>query len=112
MSGFILSGPYLMDLDTAAMSTLDQNFNLTNSGNSEILAAWFEKAIEHNYQIAFPAIASFLKQVGRRKFLSPLYNALIASEEGRSFALEVYEEARPNYHFVSVNSIDDILNYQ
>ena len=99
------------ELDTTAMAELDHEFELTNSGNSEILAAWFEKAIQYDYQVAYPALATFLKQVGRRKFLSPLYRALAATEEGKSFALEVYQEARSNYHFVSANSIDEILDY-
>ena len=54
-------------------------------------------------------MAEFLTKVGRRKFLSPLYKALAATEKGKEFALEVYQKARPNYHFVSVNSIDEIL---
>ena len=99
------------NMDTAAMAELDREFGLTNSGNSEILAAWFEKAIQNDYQVAYPALATFLKEVGRRKFLSPLYQALAATEKGQSFALEIYGEARPNYHFVSTNSIDEILNY-
>jgi len=99
------------DLDSARVASLDQGFDLTNSGNSEILAAWFEKAISFDYQPAYPAIADFLKQVGRRKFLSPLYRALTKTDEDKVFALEVYKEARPNYHFVSVNTIDEILSY-
>jgi len=58
---------------------------------------------------AYPAMADFLIHVGRRKFLSPLYKALSQTESGKEFALEVYKEARPNYHFVSANSIDAIL---
>jgi hypothetical protein len=100
------------DSDTTSLSLLDQAFRLTSSGNAEIQAAWYEKAIATNYQAAFPAMAVFLKEVGRRKFLTPLYKALATTEDGKKFALEVYLEARPNYHFVSVNSIDDILDYK
>ncbi|GJM28911.1 MAG: aminopeptidase [Cyclobacteriaceae bacterium] len=100
------------DLDHAAVISLDETFDLTGSGNAEILAAWFEKAIVYDYKPAYPAIAEFLKKVGRRKFLSPLYRALANTPEGKEFATEVYEEARPNYHFVSVNSIDEILDYE
>lgn len=97
------------DLDSASVSTLDAAYDFTHSGNSEIQAAWFEKAIAYEYQPAYPAMAEFLKHVGRRKFLSPLYKALSQTESGKEFALEVYKEARPNYHFVSANSIDAIL---
>ena len=111
MSGYISCGGLPADLDSTAVSSLDTAFNFTHSGNAEIQAAWFEKAIGYDYQPAFPAMAEFLKYVGRRKFLSPLYKALAETESGKEFALSVYEEARPNYHFVSVNSIDQILSY-
>jgi aminopeptidase N len=97
------------DLDSTSVAALDASYDFTHSGNSEIQAAWFEKAISYNYQPAYPALAEFLKRVGRRKFLSPLYKALSRTKSGKEFALNVYEEARPNYHFVSANSIDLIL---
>jgi aminopeptidase N len=100
------------DLDIASVAALDASYDFTHSGNAEIQAAWFEKAISYDYRSAYPAMAEFLKRVGRRKFLSPLYKALVRTESGKEFALDVYKEARPNYHFVSVNSIDEILNYE
>ena len=100
------------DLDSSAVASLDLAYNLTQSSNSEIQAAWYEKAIGYEYKSAYPAMANFLKQVGRRKFLSPLYTALARTDAGKAFALEVYQQARPNYHFVSVNSIDAILEYE
>ncbi len=99
------------DLDSTLVTELDNAFDLTNSSNAEIQAAWYLKAITFNYQNAYPAMAGFLEGVGRRKFLSPLYKALAETDAGKSFALEVYQRARPNYHFVSVSSIDGILGF-
>ena len=99
-------------LDSAAVKSLDVAFDLTQSSNAEIQTAWYQKAIGYQYQPAYPAMVDFLKQVGRRKFLSPLYTALAQTEEGKEFALEVYQQARPNYHFVAVNTIDAILGYK
>jgi aminopeptidase N len=100
------------ELDSTAVKSLDVAFELTQSSNAEIQTAWYQKAIGYQYQPAYPAMADFLKQVGRRKFLSPLYTALAQTEEGKEFALEVYQQARPNYHFVAVNTIDEILQYE
>ncbi|KAA3617795.1 MAG: M1 family peptidase [Calditrichaeota bacterium] len=91
------------------LSDLDKTFNFTNSGNSEILYAWFIKAIEHNYNTAFPALENFLMSVGRAKFVAPLYGALTQSEEGRVFAKEIYKKARPGYHPVTYGYVDGIL---
>lgn len=88
---------------------LDNTFAFSKSGNSEILAAWFMHSIRLNHQPAFEPLANFLTTVGRRKFLKPLYAELIKTEAGKTFAKEVYEKARPNYHSVSRETIDAML---
>ena len=55
-----------------------------------------------------PEIEAFLVRVGRRKFLSPLYRAFVESGQ-KEAALKIYEKAKPNYHAVSRNTIDQIL---
>lgn len=97
------------DIDTGRMEELDQAFDFTGSGNSELLAAWFLHAIQHRYEPAYPALERFLVRVGRRKFLTPLYTALAETEEGRKMAEEIYSKARPNYHYVSRQTIDELL---
>ncbi|RYD80804.1 MAG: M1 family peptidase [Sphingobacteriales bacterium] len=100
------------DMDMAKMQELDKAFNFSNSGNSEILAAWFEHVISHKYEAAYPQMASFMKSVGRRKFIVPLYKLLVKSEEGKKMAMDIYKEARPNYHAVAVNTLDELLGWQ
>lgn len=93
------------------MSTLDEAFHLTQSGNSEIAAIWFEKSINAGYNKIDVELEAFLMRVGRRKFLQPLYIALAGSPEGKQKGLDIYEKARNNYHFVSKRTIDKILGY-
>ena len=86
----------------------DKLFDFTNSGNSEIAAAWFEKSIRADYKIVYPQLEAFLVKVGRRKFLTPLYRAM--KETGNiETARNIYAKARPNYHFVSTNTMDALL---
>ena len=98
-----LSGDQLADLDAA--------FGFTNSGNSEILAAWFDHVIRHDYEAAYASLEDFLIRVGRRKFLKPIYTALSKTESGRQRGMDIYKKARPNYHSVSVGTIDEILGW-
>ncbi len=100
------------DLSKAQMSELDEAFHFTDSGNSEILAEWFQLAIEHQYEAAYPRLKAFLIQVGRRKFLKPLYEELAKTPEGLKMAREIYKDARPNYHSVSYETIDEILDWK
>ena len=49
------------------------------------------------------------QQFWRRKFLEPLYTALAATPEGKERAISIYEKARGNYHYVSINTIDKVI---
>jgi leukotriene-A4 hydrolase len=99
----------LPDLPPARMAELDRLFRLSESGNSEILAAWLQKAIDVRYTAAYPAIEQFLTSMGRRKFLRPIYEKLAAHPEDAEFARRIYAKARPTYHPVSQDTIDQIL---
>jgi hypothetical protein len=95
--------PRLVDLDRA--------FKLSASGNSEVLFEWLEIAIRNRYEPAFPALERFLTSQGRRKFLRPLYTDLAKTDWGKAMAVRIYTRARPTYHSVSANAIDQILKH-
>lgn len=97
------------ELSTKQLDELHTTFNFANSGNSELAAAWFDHVIHHQYKKDYPALENFLVKVGRRKFLMPLYSALITTEEGKAIAMTIYKKARGNYHYVSVESLDELL---
>ena len=99
-------------LPAERMADLDQTFKLSDSGNSEVLAAWLEKVIASSYAPAYPALERFLTGMGRRKFLQPLYTALAKTPAGAELALRIYEKARPGYHTVSRQTIDKILDWR
>lgn len=99
-------------LEESQMTSLDDAFGFTQTGNSEIFAAWAIHIINNQYESGYEALSDFLIETGRRKFLTPLYKALIQTEGGKEMALEIYEQARPNYHSVAYNTMDDLLGYQ
>lgn len=99
-------------LPQAQLRALDDTFGFTNSGNSEILFQWLMLAVRNRYEPAYPALEEFLVTVGRRKFLEPLYGELARTEEGRARANDIYRKARPNYHSVTIGTIDEILKLE
>jgi len=99
------------DVDADDLARLDAAFAFTSSGNSEIRCAWLELAIAKGYAPADAAVEEFLLQVGRRKFLVPLYKALLATPQGRERALELYGRARSRYHSVSTKTLDGLLGW-
>jgi len=94
----------------AQLADLDRAFKLSEQGNSEILFAWLQIAVRHRYQPALPALERFLTSQGRRKFVRPLFAALMEQGEwGRAHALRIYRIARPGYHPVTSGSVDAIV---
>ena len=98
-----------VEINSAKLQILDNTFGFTNSGNSEIQAAWYELSIKNGYfKNNLPQIEKFLISVGRRKFLTPLYRAF--KENGHlEIAQEIYKKAKPNYHSVSTATMDELL---
>jgi hypothetical protein len=96
-------------IDATRMADLDRNFHFTDSGNSEILFEWLMMTIKNKYQPAYPKLEKFLREVGRRKFIKPLYQELAKSPEGKQRAAAIYKRARPGYHPIAAMSIDEVL---
>ncbi|HYG40300.1 MAG TPA: M1 family metallopeptidase [Cytophagales bacterium] len=96
-------------LNSNQLEMLDESFRLSQSNNPEIQFSWYLLSIKNNYLTAYPYIKDFLTNVGRRKFVLPLFKELVKTEAGKAFAQEVYKEARPLYHFVTMNSVDQLF---
>ncbi len=91
------------------MAALDGHLHFSDSGNSEVLSAWLQKAIDARYQAVRPVIERFLTSQGRRKFLKPIYEKLAKQPDDLAFARRIYRKARPTYHPVSQTTIDEVL---
>jgi len=97
---------------TEQLAALDGAFEFTRSGNSEVLSAWLAIATRHGYHKADARLDLFLMTVGRRKFLVPLYQAVLDSDGGKERALSIYKRARMRYHAVSQRTLDEMLGYK
>jgi leukotriene-A4 hydrolase len=91
------------------MQEIDDAFEFSKSNNSEILCEWFQHCIVNNYAQAEPYIENYLVNIGRRKLVKPLYQALAETPQGKELAKKIYAKARPNYHTVTYHTIDEIL---
>ena len=96
------------DLPVAKFAALDRGHHLTASSNYEVLAQWLDTSVRHGYSVVDPRLELFLIEVGRRKFLVPLYEALVAA--GREAdAKRIYGKARSGYHAVTRSTLDTLL---
>ena len=91
------------------MMSLDKAFDLTNSTNAEIAHVWYLLSVRAGYKVVYPAMAKYLKSIGRRKLIVPLYKELAKNAESKAWAIEVYQQARPGYHSLAQGSIEGVL---
>jgi aminopeptidase N len=96
----------------AQFSSLDKTFKFKNCGNSEIMSEWYIKSIRNGYDEINADMELFLTNVGRRKFLEPIYTELTKTEKGLALAKKIYKTARPNYHSISYLTVDEILKWE
>jgi aminopeptidase N len=90
------------------MQELDDAFEISSTGNNEVLFVWLLKAIDRKYTPAYGKLREFLVTVGRRKFVKPLYEELVRTDQ-IAIAQKIYQVARPHYHAVTVGSVDALL---
>ena len=74
-----------------------------------MLAAWLKIVATSGYAPSFPRLREFLIQVGRLKYIEPLYERLMASPEGATFARATLESARAGYHPQTVRDVERIV---
>lgn len=88
---------------------LDQNFDLTNTGNAEKAMVWYVLSIEQSYEVPEKNMMTFLSSVGRMKFLEPIYEAMAKSDLYKDKVQQVFEKNKPYYHPLTIKSIQQIL---
>ncbi len=97
------------DIKASNLEVLDKEFNFTNSHNTDIQLAWYTLAIRHHYSHAGKSIKAYLLENGRMWHIIPLYKEFMTTPEGTKIAREIYKEARPNYHPMTYQAIDQLL---
>lgn len=100
----------LPQLSAKEMAELDNRFYFVMSANSEISCDWYILALKNEYEEIFPAVKKFLHDVGRRKFLMPLYRTMVENPKYIKMAKETFESAKEGYHAVSSKSIEILLS--
>jgi aminopeptidase N len=91
------------------MKEIDQFLGFSTCGNAEIMNEWFVLAIKNDYTEIRPEMEAFLSKIGRRKYLVPIYKALVEKPENLAWAKDLFQKVAPNYHAVSKNTVEEIL---
>jgi len=97
------------ELDHASLAWLDAQLHLTGRGNYEILVEWLTIAAGSDYAPVFGRIREVLTQVGRMKFLRPLFIALGKHARTQQLGREIYDAAQTTYHSLSRRVIEAVM---
>jgi leukotriene-A4 hydrolase len=94
----------------AQLAALDDRLGLSATGNNEVLFLWLNLALANRYEPAVPLAERFLASVGRRKFVSPLFETLMGEGAwGQAHARRIYARTRGSYHAVTRNAVDKVV---
>lgn len=100
-------------LSAEELAQLDRQLGLSGTGNNEELFLWLELALANRYEPAVPKAEAFLAEVGRAKFVRPLFATLMEEGEwGRPIAQRIYAKTRPSYHAVTRGSVDKVVGWK
>ena len=91
------------------LELLDKYFSFNNTQNAEIALDWFSLCINAGYDEILPYVERFLKKVGRRKFVLPIYELLNDQSKYKNFAKSVFSSQKLYYHAVTRNSVEKLL---
>jgi aminopeptidase N len=91
------------------LAELDEAFHFTETTNAEIAEPWLLRTIRSGYAPAAAKVESFLIGNGRRKYVLPLYEAILKTNGGRERAEAIFANARAGYHPITVDSVERLL---
>jgi aminopeptidase N len=98
------------DVPRELFRELDEKFHLTHSRNSEVLVAWLVAALKAGWTPALARADAFLGEVGRMKYLKPLYTVLAANKDHRGLAQQLFQRYAERYHPIARTGVETILS--
>ncbi|KAK8936418.1 hypothetical protein KSP39_PZI013794 [Platanthera zijinensis] len=100
-------------VDPTQVAALDARYGLSESRDWEVKVAFLQLAISSGCTQYFGAVERSLKQVGRMKYLRPLYTALVrghGKDEEKMLGRRIFAEAREFYHPIARCVVESIFS--
>ena len=90
------------------LEEMDRIFNLSQSHNFEILVAWLTLGIKSEYPPAIERTQLLLGEVGRMKYLKPLYGALLKYGHA-DIARAMFAKHSAGYHPIAQSVVQNLI---
>ncbi|KAH6576470.1 hypothetical protein BASA50_006755 [Batrachochytrium salamandrivorans] len=83
---------------TSTLDAMDRIYKLTSVKNAEVRFRWQMLCLSSGMERIFPEVVKFASEVGRMKFVRPLYRALFKCQNGSELAKTTFLKHRSFYH--------------
>jgi leukotriene-A4 hydrolase len=103
---------YFMLYNIVQVLALDSRYKLSESKDYEVKVSFLQRAISCGCKAYYSEVEKTLKEVGRMKYLRPLYTALVkdsGNEDDKVFAKRLFSEARECYHPIAQGVVEAIF---
>jgi leukotriene-A4 hydrolase len=90
------------------LTRIDGDLNITETVDPECKMNWYPLSITKGYQPAFDAAHTFISSMGRMKYLQPIYQALIDTDN-LDMARQWFQENVNFYHPYCVWKLSKML---
>ncbi|XP_042477078.1 leucine aminopeptidase-like [Macadamia integrifolia] len=100
-------------VEASQVAALNAHYKLAESKNYDVKVAFLQLCISSGCKEYFSEVEKTLKEVGRMKYLRPLYTALVkdsGKEEAKILAKRVFGEARECYHPIAQGVVESIFS--
>jgi len=95
-------------VDKYILAKIDNDLSITNTLDPELKRVWYPLSIRLGYETAVQPAHKFISSVGRAKYLTPIYKAMI--DAGRKDeAIGWFNENKGFYHPYCVGTIGKLL---
>ena len=74
-----------------------------------MLVPWLTLALKSGYTAVIPRVQQVVAEVGRMKYLRPLYTALAADPRTRDVAASTFAANRASYHPIARQMVEGVL---
>jgi len=91
------------------MEKIDEDYKVTNTSDPEVKYKWFPLGIKLGYPDVTAPAKKFAQGMGRWKYVKPIYQALLDSDQ-EELALQWYNEVADFYHPYVVDQLTKLLN--
>jgi leukotriene-A4 hydrolase len=98
--------------EPSQVMALDKRYRLAESKDYEVKVSFLQLAVTSKCREYHGEVKKTLKEVGRMKYLRPLFTALAQSggTEEKQLAKQVFAEARETYHPIAQGVVESILS--